>query len=256
MFAFMRRRKRRRLAERPLPEGWVGILERRVPFFRALSEDQRTRFLDKLKVFVWEKRWEGAGGLELTDEHRVTIAASAVRLVLELDLSHYDRIRSIVVYPGAYRHPQRAALLRTGQVPPPEPDAVLGEVHRFGTVALSWDSVVRGLQAPTDGRDTTVHEFAHALDLADGRFDGLPALRECAHVRPWATVMQHHYDRLEEDLRRNRRSLLRAYGATNPAEFFAVATEAFFEEPRRLAAQAPDLYAELRRFYGWDPETP
>lgn len=213
-----------------------------MPFYRALNDTQKGVFRDKLKVFVWQKNWEGAQSFEVTDEHKVVIAAAAVRLVLALDLSYYDRIVSIVVYPGHYKHPDA------------EGGTVLGQVNQWGAVCLSWPAVVSGLKRPTDGLDTAVHEFAHALDLADGSFDGLPPMREMAHVRPWIDVMQSHFDGLQKR-RSRRRSLIRDYGKQNPAEFFAVVSEVFFERPGDLKDKRPDLFEELRRFYGWDPVT-
>jgi Mlc titration factor MtfA (ptsG expression regulator) len=196
-------------------------------------------FRDKLKVFVREKHFFGAGGLEPTEEMKVAIGIAAVRLALHLDLACYDRLAEIVVYPYVYTH------AGTG-------GAVLGEAHSFGTVVLAWPAVREGLENPADGHDTAAHEFAHVLDRADGAFDGTPELRAAEHYRPWAEIMSRHFLRLRANEPR-RRALLRAYGATNEAEFFAVATESFFEKPRRLKEQAPDLYAELSRFYGCDP---
>ena len=242
MFGFLKRWRRRRLARKPFPQPWHAHLEEHVPFYRALNDTTKDTFRDKLKVFVWEKNWEGAQGFAVTDEHKVVISAAAIRLVLALDLSYYDRIVSIVIYPGHYRHPDR------------DGGTVLGQVNQWGAVCLSWPAVVSGLKRPTDGLDTTVHEFAHALDLADGSFDGLPPLREMAHVQPWIDVMQSHYDQLQ-GRRSRRRSLIRDYGKTNPAEFFAVISEVFFEKPGDLNEKLPDLFDELRQFYGWDPVT-
>ena len=226
--------------KRPLPADWTGWLEARVPFFSALTVEERERFLRYLKAFVWSKHFFGAGGLELTDEHRVVIGAAAVRLVLHLDLSYYDRLTEIVVYPHAYRHPDR-----TG--------AVLGEAQSWGTVVLSWPAVLNGMDDPKDGHDTALHEFAHVLDVADGSFDGTPELHRFGDYRSWAMVMSDAYLDLQRDAGR-RRTVLREYGATNEAEFFAVASETFFEKPRQLREKAPDLYEELKSFYQVDPD--
>jgi Mlc titration factor MtfA (ptsG expression regulator) len=119
-------------------------------------------------------------------------------------------------------------------------------------VILSWESVLAGLSNPRDGRDTAAHEFAHVLDRADGAFDGTPALRKYSHYRAWAAVMDEHFQGLRRG-RPHERKVLDDYGALNEAEFFAVATESFFEKPRQMKAKTPELYEELRRFYGWDP---
>jgi hypothetical protein len=239
MSGILRTLQRRRLLRRPLPPEWLGYLDAHVPFFRTLSPGLRGEFLDKLKVFAWEKEFIGAGGLTLTEEVRVVVAATAVQLVLHLDLAYYDRLREIIVYPGAFKLPDR-----TG--------AVLGEARHWGTVVLSWESVLAGLGNPRDGHHTAAHEFAHALDRADGAFDGTPRLHQYSHYRAWAEVMGEHYTRLQAG-RAPERQVLDDYGALNEAEFFAVATESFFEKPRQMKEKTPALYEELRRFYGWDP---
>lgn len=239
MFGLLRYWRRRRHAARAFPEPWFAHLERHVPFFGRLAGEERERFLKLLKCFVWEKEFFGAGGMELDDEVRVVVGATAVRLVLHLGLSRYDRCREIVIYPGAYQHPESEG-------------AVLGEAHAFGTVVLSWNDVLLGLQNPEDGHDTASHEFAHILDRASGAFDGTPELRAREDYRAWAEIMSHHFLGLRAR-RRKQREVLRRYGATNEAEFFAVATEAFFEKPEQMLESTPDLYAALSRFYGADP---
>ena len=232
--------RRFRYRRRPFPIGWRDHLARRVPFYDRLSPHLRTRFEQMLKLFVWEKHFFGAGGVAtVTEEMRVVIAASAIRLVLHLDLSYLDRLTEIVVYPGAYKHPDGDGI-------------ILGEAHTFGTVVLSWSDVLHGLANPCDGHDTATHEFAHVLDRQGGAFNGTPRLRATADYHTWATVMSRHYLALK-DAERVQRKVLRDYGATNEAEFFAVATESFFERPRRMRDLAPDLYEVLQRFYGFDP---
>ena len=137
MFGWINRWRQSRLMKRPLPTEWVGWLDLHVPFFPGLKGEERERFLRYLKAFVWSKHFFGAGGLELTDEHRVVIGAAAVRLVLHLDLSYYDRLTEIIVYPYTYRHPNQ-----TG--------AILGEAHTWGTVVLSWPAVLHGMDDPKD----------------------------------------------------------------------------------------------------------
>ncbi len=239
MFGILRWWRRRSLAERPFPDPWLVILQKRVPFFERLSASERTRFLHQLKLFVWEKHWIEAGGMEIDDEVRVVVAAAAVRLGIYLDDSIYNRLSEIVMYPSHYHHPE-------------EESVVFGEAHAWGTVVLSWDAVLGGLSNPKDGHDTATHEFAHVLDRNTGRFDGTPELRAREDYRPWALVLDHHYQRLREG-KRTERKVLRMYGATNEAEFFAVATESFFEKPEQMSEDTPDLYEELKKFYGFDP---
>jgi MtfA peptidase len=239
MTGLFRTLQRRRLLRRPFPPEWLGFLERRVPFWRELPQESRPRFLELLKVFAWEKEFIGAGGFSITDEVRAVVSATAVRLVLYLELSYYDRLREIIVYPDAFRIPDR-----TG--------GVLGEARNWGTVILSWRAVLTGLGDPHDGHSTAVHEFAHVLDREDGAFDGTPQLRQYSHYRAWASVMGEHFLKLREG-RPLERQVLDDYGGLNEAEFFAVATESFFEKPRLMRDKTPELFEELKRFYGGEP---
>lgn len=239
MFGFIRRYRRQRIMAEPLAPGWVDILHQYVPFYGRLNSALKDHFLGDLKVFASEKTFIGVQGLELTDVHRVVIAAAAVRLTLHLNVSFYDDLTEIVVYPYDYKHPDGD-------------DMILGEAHSFGTVVLSWPAVMRGLENPCDGHDTALHEFAHVLDKGSGTFNGTPNLRATEDYRPWGEVLSRHYDRLRENKGRERK-VLRMYGATNEAEFFAVATESFFEKPVQMKRYTPDLYEELQRFYGFDP---
>ncbi len=219
----------------PTPAAWLAHLAERAPFFADYDPATRERFLRYLNVFLSEITFIGAGGLEITEEMRVVIGAAAVRIIVHLDPSYYDRLTEIVVYPHDYKHPDKDGV-------------IYGEAHTWGTVVLSWPAVLRGMANPHDRHDTAVHEFAHVLDIADGAFDGTPELHASGHYSPWGDVMSRHFFQLKRT-RRRRHDVLRQYGATNEAEFFAVATEAFFEDPERLRDKAPDLYDELARFY-------
>jgi Mlc titration factor MtfA (ptsG expression regulator) len=239
MSGFLTKLRRKRLARRPIPDKWLTILEENVPFYPQISGARRQRFLEMLKIFIWEKYFIGAGGMVITDEVKVVIAACAVRLVVNLDLGYYDRLTEIVVYPYVYKHRE-------------EEVAILGEARNWGTVVLSWPAVLQGLASPKSGHETATHEFAHVLDRADGVFDGTPKLRARADYRVWAEIMSRHYLSLRKGEPLEGR-VLRQYGAINEAEFFAVATEAYFERPQLMKDLIPDLYAELQAFYGGDP---
>lgn len=237
ILSFLRSRKRKKLAQQPFPSGWEPIVAKKLKFATKYHAAEREAFLTHLKVFAWEKHWVGARGLAVTDEMRVVIAGQAARIAHNLDLDAYDRLSEIVIYPSHYVHPERDAI-------------IYGEANRWGTVVLSWDAVTHGIVNPSDGHDTAIHEFAHVLDIADGWFDGTPLLHDGKDYHAWSVVLGQHYAALK---RNPRRSVLRAYGATNEAEFFAVATEAFFERPKTMKKKTPDLYRELKRFYRTDP---
>lgn len=238
MFGLWRAWRRRRLAARPFPAAWEPILRQHYPAMAALPAERAERLRDNLKVFAWEKHWIGAHGLEVTDEMKVVISAAAARMIDGLSLSAYDRLTELVIYPSHYVHPDG------------EGGVVFGEAHRWGVVVLSWDAVKHGIGNPKDGHDTAMHEFAHVLDNADGAFDGTPPLHEAADYHAWAKVCTEHFLKLS---RSPAKSVVRRYGATNEAEFFACATEAFFEKPRQLEKKAPDLYAVLQDYYRIDP---
>jgi Mlc titration factor MtfA (ptsG expression regulator) len=184
MFGLLRKLRRRRLLKRAFPPGWIRTLQERVPFYKNLPDELQRSFREKLKVFVWEKHFIGADGLEITDEMKVVIGAAALRLILHLDLSFFDRLTEIVVYPRHYR-------LKDEDV------VMLGEAHHWGTVVLSWPAVEHGLKNPCDGHDTAAHEFAHVLDRATGHFDGTPPLRATEDYRAWGRIMSHHFLRLK-----------------------------------------------------------
>lgn len=237
MFGLFDDRRRKKLYERPLPDPWRALLDEHFSGLDALDDDERAGFERHLKVFLWDKEWFGAGGLELTDEMRVVIAAAGALLARRLPVEVYDRVREIVVYPRAFV--------------PPHTDGALGMAHDFGTLVFSWDDVARGIEIPNDGRNTAIHEFAHMLDLQSGDFNGAPVLHDRDDYQQWSRVLSKHFEALRDNPTRH--EILDAYGATNEAEFFAVATEAFFEQPELLERKAPDLYEQLQRYYRIDP---
>ena len=200
-------------------------------------------------MLVEEKDWEGCGGLEMTDEIRVTIAAQACLLILNIEHEYYRRVTSILVYPAAYKTmPSRGrdGVIREGQ-------ANLGEAWLRGPVVLSWDDARRGALDPKDGHNLVFHEFAHKLDMLDGAADGTPPLADQETLRQWVQTMTREFAALRDAAERGRKTVLDTYGATNPAEFFAVATECFFEKARQLRQRHPAVYELLKDYYQQDP---
>jgi Mlc titration factor MtfA (ptsG expression regulator) len=250
---FASRRRRQILAE-SFPEAWQEILARNVRHFAALDPDERDKLRAFVQVFVAEKTWEGCGGLELDDEMRVTIAAQAGLLVLGRAHDYYRNVNSILVYPSTIVTPDRPGgafeiphLQRASGVP------ILGEAQLRGPVLLVWDAVKRGARHPELGHDVVYHEFAHKLDMLDGAADGTPPLANRAEIARWVDVCGAAFNALRARVERGEPSFLDVYGATNEAEFFAVATEYFFDRPVEMRDHEPDLYALLRDFYGQDP---
>jgi Mlc titration factor MtfA (ptsG expression regulator) len=248
---WLRERRRSRIRQRPFPEEWDAILERNVPLYQRLSAADRSELKGHIRIFLAEKRFEGAGGLTITDEIRVTIAAQACVLLLHRVTNYYPGLYTIIVYPGAYvaAHTVRQPLgIVTERI-----DTRLGESSPRGAVVLSWDAVEAAASDVGDCRNVVLHEFAHQLDAEDGSVEGAPALPDPSRYVAWARILGRDYERLRHDAALGRQTVLDRYGATNPAEFFAVATECFFTRPKLLKARHPELYAELRRYYEQDP---
>jgi len=251
MLSWLKNRRRKQLLAESFPAAWMEHLKRNVPYYAFVAADQQAQLRDDLRIFIAERQWVGCNGLEVTDEMRVTIAAQACLLVLGIQPTyHYDRIKSILIYPSAYRHPP--ALQRHSPIVDTSP-VILGEAWPRSPIILSWKDVLAGSADPHDGSNVVFHEFAHHLDGLDGDTDGTPPLESREQYRIWDQVMDEEYQRLVRSLNEGTPSLLRGYGATNRAEFFAVTTEAFFECGQELRREHPELYDVLRGFYRQDP---
>ena len=252
VFGLFNERRRERLRAEPFPIKWRAILERNLAFFRRLSDDDRAELLGHTQVFLAEKHFEGCGGLELTDEIRVTIAAQACLLLLHRKTDYYPELTSILVYPTGYTADEVRHI--GGGVWEDGPEDRLGHTaSHLGALVLAWDAASRGAADPSDGENVVLHEFAHQLDFENRNADGTPALETHAEYLAWARVMSAEFNELRRAEAVGAPTLLDGYGATNPTEFFAVATEAFFERPRALRARHPELYTELQKFYRQDP---
>jgi MtfA peptidase len=252
IFRFLKLRKRHRLRARPFPSAWKSIITRNVPVYRRLPPAEQRELLGHIQIFLSEKHFEGCGGLELTDEIRVTIAAQACLLLLHRETDYYPELTSILVYPSAYIANEDRYL--GDNIWEQGEDGRLGHTGRqLGSLVLAWDEAKRGAANPADGANLVLHEFAHQLDFEHSQTDGAPALATRADYLTWARVMSREFEALRAAEEEGARTVLDTYGATNPAEFFAVATEAFFERPRALRTKQPELYTELARFYRQDP---
>lgn len=256
MLRWLRARRRRKWLAAPFPAAWEAILARNVVHDRWLEADEKRRLRDLVRIFVAEKKWEGCGGLELDDEIRVTIAARACLLLLGRPAAEdaYRRVRTILVYPSTVVPPPRRLRpfeVATGPIEAPKP--ILGEAWPRGPVILVWDAVRRTGRHAERGHDVVLHEFAHQLDLLDGGADGTPPLASADARRRWAEVCSRAFLALRERRARGEPGLLDPYGATNEAEFFAVATETYFTRPLELAYEHPELYALLGDFYRFLP---
>ncbi|HKP57226.1 MAG TPA: M90 family metallopeptidase [Polyangiales bacterium] len=255
MFEWWRERRREKLLEQPFPQALIEVLERNVKHYPLLSTAEQKQLRDLVQVFVAEKSWEGCGGLTLTDEMKVTIAAQACLLVLALPHRLFENVESILVYPSTVLRPTQTAgvFVQPRGLIVGEPTALFGEAHHRGPVVLAWDRVLRDGQRPHDGHNLVYHEFAHKLDMLDGGADGTPPLAGAEERERWREVCERAFLELRERVERGGQSIIDDYGATNEAEFFAVVTEHFFDQPRELQQAEPELYDLLREFYRQDP---
>jgi len=252
----LRRWRRKRLAARPFPAEWRRVLREHVPLVARLPADLQLRLKGLVQIFLAETPIIGCAGLEVDDAMRVTIAAQACLPLLgrRHAVSHgrlYPLLRQVLLYPGSFVVERPVQL--DGGVQMEQRRRLAGESWSQGQVLLSWEDVREGAADPQDGRNVVIHEFAHQIDQAKGFANGAPVLRDRAAHRRWARAMQSAYDALRARLARGEDGLIDAYGATEPAEFFAVVSELFFERGAELAAAEPLLYEELRRYYALDP---
>jgi Mlc titration factor MtfA (ptsG expression regulator) len=233
----------------PVPPEWWPWIEQRAPQVAGLSPPDRDTLLQLVARFIREKRFEGAGGAAVTDEMKVVIAAQACFLTLKVPGPLYPSLSVVVVYPGGFVARQ-TEMGRTMNLP--RHHGPLAGEAMSGVVALDWEDVLRGAAEPRDGRNVVFHEFAHQLDYEDGRAGGVPVLPADTYQR-WGAIMRDATAQLEQSVNDGVPSALDPYGTTNRAEFFAVATEAFFERPDDVRAEYPALFEALRQFYGQDP---
>ena len=248
----LRQRRRRRAQARPFPKEWLDAIKRNVAFFSRLSANDQSELLNHIQVFLTEKRFEGCGGLEITDEIRVTIAAQACLLLLHRRADYFPGLLTILVYPSTYMAEEKRQIAE--HVWEEGTMTRLGETgRRMGSLVLSWDAVKAGAADPSDGKNVVLHEFAHQLDYENSAADGVPELATREQQLVWSEVMTTEFASLRAAHETGIATLLDTYGATDPVEFFAVSTEAFFERPRALRARHPKLYAELHKYFRQDP---
>lgn len=248
---YWRELQRSRIKQRPFPKAWRKIIQRRMPYYKSMPVDLQLQLKQLIQVFLEEKQFIGKEGVEITDEIRVTIAAQACLLLLNRKTDMYPKLQSILVYPAGFiKHQQ---VVNAGGVRDAQSTTLIGESWEFGTVVLSWHDTLNGAQIPDDGQNVVIHEFAHQLDQESGIANGAPILDKHQSYESWSKVLTNAFDVLQHQVATGQPCLLDPYGATNPAEFFAVATEVFFEQAQLLQQAHPDLYKAFCRYYHLDP---
>jgi Mlc titration factor MtfA (ptsG expression regulator) len=248
MWFTRRGRERRARLEAGFTDEWRELCARRFRWWRALSDDERARLEDRALALVVGADWEAANGFEVTDEMIGTIAVQAALLILELPEDSYRDVHSVIVHPSTVvlegEHSQVDGLVSDDPMP------IDGQAEYHGPVLVAWDEVLDEARHPGHGRNVVFHEFAHKLDMLDGTIDGTPSLGDPDAVARWVEVCTRVFDAVAEGRGGH---VLSPYAGVNAAEFFAVATEAFFDDPRGLRHEHPDLYDVLADFYGQDP---
>lgn len=248
--------RRRQLDNKPFPASWETIIDRRLPFYSRMPAEIKHALHNRITHFIANKRFYGCAGQYIDDNVRVSVAAQACLLVLNRPGDYYTELHTILVYPSEFmvRH---AGVDEHGLVSEDE-HILAGESWNDGRIVLSWDSVERGASDFTDGNNVVLHEFAHQLDHQSGATNGAPLLGSTSAYQQWSAVFSDEFDRLRRlamdwNVQHGSDEVLDLYGATDPAEFFAVATETFFEQPGPLAERHPELFEQLYKYYGVDP---
>ncbi|ALF55412.1 hypothetical protein ACX27_25460 [Nostoc piscinale CENA21] len=250
--SILTKQRRNRLKKRSFPPLWSAVIENNLPIYLRLTPEERRRLQGHIQVFLAEKQFIGCQGLQVTAEMKITIAAVACLLLLNERGEYFPKLRSILIYPSTYFVNQTVAV--SDYVVEERRDARLGESWVKDQVILSWEQVQRDTQNWRDGHNVVLHEFAHQLDQEDGKAEGVPILPKKSDYLVWSQVMTAQYQQLCSDIQQDIKTVIDSYGATNPAEFFAVATETFFEKPQQLLEKHSQLYELLQRYYQVYPE--
>ncbi|UTW46600.1 zinc-dependent peptidase [bacterium SCSIO 12696] len=245
------KRRLQQAVNRPFATEWEAILTRNNTAYQRLTAEQQRELQKLIKIFLHNKEFVGCDGLIITDEIRLTVAAEACLLLLNRVTSVYGKLRYIYIYPSPYMAPHQE--LEEGGVVSHQMQGRAGESWQSGKIVLAWDQALHGVRNFDDGRNLILHEFAHQLDQESGSANGAPLMEKASSYRSWAQVLSHEFEFLQEDMARGHSTLLDHYGATNPAEFFAVVTETFYEQPTQMARQHPELFEQLKGYYKIDP---
>jgi len=250
---YYREYKRNQVRRLPFKQQWRKIIQKRMPYFKTMPTHLQLQLKQHIQVFLAEKRFIGYNGIVMSDEIRVTIAAQACLLLLNRKTNYYPKLKTILVYPRAFVREQNST--GVDGVHFTQNIALAGESWGFGKIVLSWDDTVRGADDPNDGHNVVIHEFAHQLDSERGPANGAPILGKNQNYDTWATILSTEFKKLSHQSLTGESSIFDYYGATNPAEFFAVASEVFFEKSSQFKQAHPALYQQLFLYYDVDPTT-
>ena len=245
-----RRARRQKLFTTPPDANHVALLQKHVAIYHKLPQNLREELHGHINIFLDEKKFIGKGGVEITDEIRVVIAGNACLLLLNGGGRRFSGFTSILIYPDTYVAHQ---MNHDGLVVSAAPSRRVGESWMRGPIVLSWEDTRSGSVDAKDGHNVVIHEFAHKLDEQSGHMNGLPVLSDDSHYKEWSVVLSAEYRALDERAKKRKNKVMDEYGTVSPAEFFAVATESFFEKPKQMKKRLPELYRQLQNFYRVDP---
>lgn len=248
---YWREHQRNKIRSRPFKKQWRTIIKQRMPYFKQMPTDLQLQLKQHIQVFLAEKNFVGCNGIEINDEIKITIAAQACLLLLNRKTDYYPKLQTILVYPGAFIKEQQNQ--NTDGVQFTQKLTLSGESWDFGKIVLSWQNTLHGAQLPDDGSNVVIHEFAHQLDQENGKANGAPILGRGQNYKNWSDAFLIQFNLLKEQAIYGIPSLFDYYGASDPAEFFAVASEVFFEKSKQFCHEYPTLYQQLKQFYKVDP---
>lgn len=251
LFSWLRNRRRRQLLAEPFPIRWSAIVDRNVGHAALLSPSERQRLNDLTRILLAEKRWHGRGGLFISEEMRVTIAAQAALPLLGADRGYYKRVRDVFVFPTEFRTPVAEDDWEDDEL---SEIPLAGQAWERGQVILAWDQVLAEGRNPQAGFNVVMHEFAHQLDFMDRLALGVPDLGNPALESRWNYVMAVTFEDHRRAVRaRSPNTVFTPHAADSEAEFFADATEAFFCRSVQLQHAHPEVYDLLKAYYRSDP---
>jgi len=248
---YWREYQRSKIKNLPFKKEWRKIIQQRMPYFKQMPADLQLQLKQHIQVFLAEKSFVGCNGVKITDEIKITIAAQACLLLLNRQTDYYPKLQTILVYPSAFVKNQQS--IGADGVQQIRRSVLAGESWEYGKVVLSWQDTVDGAEIPDDGRNVVIHEFAHQLDQENGKANGAPILDKGQSYQCWSEVFSLEFEKLRNHVQMKTPSLFDYYGATEPAEFFAVASEVFFERSKEFFREYPKLYWQLTLYYQVDP---
>jgi len=247
MFGWLKKRRRKKILAQPWPSDWSTWLNENVRISRRISKQEMSKLQQCVKIFIAEKTWEGIDGLEIDDEIRVTVAAQACLMLLGTEDFYFEKVITLILFPHPFERQAQHGLTIGGV------EIRAGEAWQGGPVALAWSEVLQGGRNPSDGHNVVIHEFAHVVDGLDGEMGGDLWFDSPELAEEWSEVLKREFHALRQAKEKGIPTVLDDYGATNEAEFFAVATETFFEKPHPLSRKHPQLFRLLKAFYNIDP---